>query len=43
MGSGSGFMVLAMALISGKECGVFGVEHVKELVGISVENIRREN
>lgn len=43
VGSGTGILTLAMAIMSPKNCKVYGIEHVPELVSSSIDNIRKSN
>lgn len=43
VGSGTGILTLALAMMSPKGCRVYGIEHVPELVKSSIDNITRCN
>ena len=43
VGSGSGYMLAAMAIIAGKQATLYGIEHVQEMVDMSVNNITKLN
>lgn len=43
VGSGTGILTLALAMMSSKDCRVYGIEHVPELVNSSIENIKKCN
>lgn len=43
VGSGTGILTLAMALMTPKSAKVFGIQHVPELVEQSIQNIKKEN
>lgn len=41
VGSGTGILTLAMAIMAKKDATVYGIEHVPELTKISIENISK--
>jgi len=43
VGSGTGYLTAAMALVVPKGSKVFGIEHVPELVDQSLQNISKSN
>lgn len=43
IGSGSGYLTACFAQIVGRSGRVVGIEHVKELVDLSLKNIRKDN
>jgi protein-L-isoaspartate(D-aspartate) O-methyltransferase len=43
VGSGSGYLTACMAYMVGKEGKVIGIEHIKELVDLSIENISKHH
>ncbi|KAI8799614.1 protein-L-isoaspartate O-methyltransferase 1 [Cladochytrium replicatum] len=43
VGSGSGYLVSCLAVLAGENGKVVGIEHLKELVEQSVENVRRDH
>jgi len=43
VGSGSGYLCVAMAYMVGEKGKVVGIEHIKELVALSLENINKHN
>ena len=43
VGSGTGYLTAAMALVMPNESKTFGIEHVPELVKKSIENIKKSN
>ena len=43
VGSGSGYLTVCMALMVGDRGTVVGIEHVRELVEISIHNVRKNH
>ena len=43
VGVGSGYMMMAMAVLGGRGCKVWGVQHVPELVQQALKNIMKAN
>lgn len=43
VGSGSGYLTVCLALMTGNNGSVYGLDHIKELVDLSINNVKMDN